>query len=74
MQNAQRIIAELKYLPTTFVAIVEMTRDNGRLSRILLASVLDRNCSRSVNHPKLYPGKNRKMANTGTIATVDTMS
>lgn len=74
MQNAQRITVELKYLPTKFVAIVEMTRDNGRLKRILLVGVLDRNCNRSVNHPKLYPGKNRKMANTGTVAIVDTMS
>jgi hypothetical protein len=65
---------ELTYLPSKFVAIVEMTRDSGRLRRILLDTELDRNCSRSVNQPKLYPGKNKKMANTGTTAAVDRMS
>jgi hypothetical protein len=74
MQNAQRMTVELKYLPTKLVAIVEMTRDSGRLRRILLHVELDRNCSRSVNQPKLYPGKNKKMAKTGIIAAVDRMS
>jgi hypothetical protein len=74
MQNAQRITVELTYLPTKFVAIVEITRESGRLRRIFLDIELVRNCSRLVNHPRLYPGRNRKMANTGTIATVDTMS
>jgi hypothetical protein len=74
MQNAQRMTVELKYLPTKFVAIVEITRESGRLKRILLDVELDRNCSRSVNQPKLYPGKNKKMEKTGTIAAVDTTS
>jgi hypothetical protein len=74
MQNAQRIRVELKYLPTKFVAIVEMTSENGKLSRILLDTELERNCSRSVDHPKLYPGKSRKMAKTGMIAVVHRMS
>ena len=74
MKNAQRMTVELKYLPTKFAAMVEMTRESGRLRRILLDMELDRNCSRSVNQPKLYPGKNKKMAKTGTIVAVDTMS
>lgn len=65
---------ELKYLPAKFVAIVEMTSDSGRLRRIFLDVELDRNCSRSENQPKLYPGKNKKMAKTGIIAAVETMS
>jgi len=68
------MLVELTYLPSKFVAIVEMTRDSGRLRRILREMELDRNCSRSVSQPKLYPGKNKKMENTGIIAAVDRMS
>ena len=65
---------ELRYLPTKLVTTVDITRDSGRLRIVLLVAEPDRNRNRSVNQPKLYPGRNKNMAKTGTIATVDTIS
>jgi hypothetical protein len=48
--------------------------EKGRLRRIFLATELERNSSRFVAQPKLYPGANRKIENTGMIAAVAIIS